>query len=233
MTEVIPAIMPDTLSDLKAGMEKVAGLAPLVQIDLMDGKFVSEKTWPYERTTPDRDFQKILKEEHGFPYWEELEFEADLMVANPEEVWRDWVKAGASRIILHIESTDNFRALLDEIKKGMVGPDSFFYSQIGVAINITTPNEELYPFVSEIDFVQFMGIERIGFQGQPFDDRVLTKISELKTRYPSAVVSVDGGVNLNSAPKLIAAGAERLVVGSAIMRADDPQTVISELQNLG
>ena len=71
-----------------------------------------------------------------------------------------------------------------------------------------------------INWVQCMGIEKIGFQAQPYDARVLENIKKIKEMYPSVLVSVDGGVNLHTAAQLVEAGADRLVVGSALFTSD-------------
>jgi hypothetical protein len=133
--------------------------------------------------SPDPDFDEIIKEEAAFPYWEELDFEADLMVANPIDVAQDWITAGAKRLIIHIES---FKTPADavmafqQLKKQLPIKDSFLYTEIGVALNPSTPNEAIEPLMEYVDFVQFMGIEKIGYQGQPFDERVIEKISSLR-----------------------------------------------------
>ena len=213
----------------------------------MDGVFVPEKSWPYGKV-PDPDFTAILKEEKGFPFWEDLDFEVDLMIANPKEHWQDWFAAGARRVIVHFESigtsvgdaasdmasgaVGGAVALLKVMKQSLPGSDSLLHTEVGLALNINTPNEKIYPLISELDFVQFMGIAKIGFQGQPFDERVLEKISDLRGKYPNVTISVDGGVGLENAPRLIAAGANRLVVGSAIFESNDVGETLAEFQNL-
>lgn len=223
MKEIIPAILPKNFAELEEKMSLVAGLVPMVQVDITDGHFVPSKTWPYTSGTVsngqyvDRDFADILAEQRDFPFVEELDFEVDLMVANPESVWHDWLHAGAKRIIIHAESVSgDILELLRAIQKEIPSRASLLHVEIGVAINPDTPNEILTPLMDEIDFVQFMGIARIGFQGEKFDERVLAKISDLRTQFPNATISVDGGVTSETAPKLIAAGANRLAVGSAI-----------------
>ncbi len=232
MIEIIPAILPKSFADLEQKMSLVAGLVPMVQIDITDGHFVPSKTWPHTSGAvggngqyADRDFAAILSERGDFPFVEELDFEVDLMVANPENVWRDWIHAGAKRIIIHAESVKGFGSaehavnileLLRAIQKEIPSRASLLHVEIGVAINPDTPNEILASLMDEIDFVQFMGIERIGFQGEKFDERVLSKISDLRTQFPNVTISVDGGVTSETAPKLVAAGANRLAVGSAI-----------------
>ncbi len=239
MIEIIPAIMPKSFDDLHEDMSLVTGFVPLVQIDVMDGVFVQNKSWPYMQKNGadqlDPDFDEIIKEEVPFPYWEELDFEADLMVANSETVAQDWITAGAKRLIIHFESFASADAALkvfQNLKKQLPVRDSFLYTEIGVAINPSTPNEVLEPLMDYIDFVQFMGIEKIGHQGQPFDERVLAKVSALRAARPNVTISVDGSVNFETAPRLIAAGANRLAIGSAIFESEDVAVTIEKFFNL-
>ncbi|MCK5059837.1 MAG: hypothetical protein KAR00_01660 [Candidatus Pacebacteria bacterium] len=231
MTEIIPAIIPKSFDELQQKMALAAGLVSLVQIDILDGKLTPKASWPYVENT-DVDFDNILKEKKGFPFWEQLNFEADLMVEEPEKIWHDWVTAGVKRIIIHCESRCVLEKLIDDIVARSVPKESPLYTELGVAINIETPLEKLELLVPKIDFVQFMGIAKIGFQGEPFDERVIEKIKEFKSKYPDIIVSVDGGVSLENAPALISAGAERLVVGSAIFGNLDISSVIEEFKNL-
>lgn len=232
MTEIIPAIIPKSYEDLKEKMSLVNGLVPLVQIDILDGKLTPEPSWPYLRQDVDPDFDLILKEELGFPFWDFLDFEVDLMVKDPENVWLDWITAGASRVIFHIESSKNISELVKEFRNKTVSKGSPLYVELGIAIDINTPNEKLYPLVESVDFVQFMGIEKIGFQGETFDERVVEKIKSFKNQYANITVSVDGGVNFDSAPMLIEAGADRLVSGSSIFQSNDIEEAIEKLKSL-
>lgn len=236
MVEIIPAIIPKSFQHLNEKMSLVSEIVPIVQIDVTDGVFVPERSWPYIKT-PDPDFASILKEENGFPFWETIDFEVDMMISNPESQWESWLTAGAKRIIIHAESVKtesakNLKNLFETIKKKLPSEDSLLYTEIGVALNIDTPNEEIYPLLSSVDFVQFMGIAKIGFQGQPFDDRVLAKISDLRGKYPNATISVDGGVNKENAVSLVKAGANRLVVGSAIFETEDIPETLMDFQSL-
>jgi len=230
MIEVLPAIIPKSFVDLKDTLAKVVPFVKLVQIDVTDGKFTGEASWPYKGIT-DPAFQSILREEEGFPFWEDIDFEADLMVLEPEKKVWDWIKAGAKSVIIHIETTNNIIELVREIKNkfpkdGIGGVD------VGVAINTTTPNDKIYSVLPKIDFVQFMGIERIGFQGQPFDERVLDKISDVRGKFPDITIAVDGAVNLNTAHRLVSAGANKLVSGSAILESQNIPDAIDFLKNI-
>ncbi len=235
MIEIIPAIMPTDTGDLEAKLAQVAGYAPVVQIDIMDGKFVKNVSWPY--TEHESYFQNILNEGAGMPYWDQFDFEMDLMILHPEKVVEDWIAAGARRIVVHQESLsgveldkllENFRKRFPKSEK----PDVFDV-EIGLAQNIETSTESLFPYLDRVDFVQFMGIAEIGVQGNPFDERVLDKITALRAHSPSAIISVDGAVSLETAPLLIEAGVSRLVVGSAIFKSADAHETIKEFKLLG
>jgi ribulose-phosphate 3-epimerase len=241
MTEIIPAILPTDLDDLREKMARISGLAPIVQIDVCDGKFVPSKTWPYVKGGMD-EFTKIIEEDEGFPFWDSLDLEIDLMVRNPEEVVRDWIKAGAKRLVFHLESAPRIIETIEELRAEYgTAKDEIFGLEIGIALDIRTPNEEVFEALdlidqdgdSIIDFVQFMGIENVGFQGQELDDRVLEKISDLRNLYPNIHISVDGGVNFDNASDLISAGATRLVSGSAILDSVDIAEAIHNLGNSG
>lgn len=233
MIEIIPAIMPTSTTDLQSKLAQVAGHMSVAQIDVMDGKFVKNVSWPY--TEDEEYFQSILNEDAGLPYWDQFDFEVDLMLVRPEEVINDWITAGVRRVVVHQESTDNLEKILTEFRERFPKneqPD-VFDCEIGIAQNIDTPVETLYPFLDRIDFVQFMGIGVIGEQGNSFDEKVLDKICALREHSPKTIISVDGGVSLDTAPELIAAGVNRLVVGSAIFNSEDIGATIKEFKHLG
>ncbi len=230
MIEIIPAILPKNYEDLKNKIALVRGAAPLAQIDICDGIFVSSKTWPFESNL-DKHFHKILNEEEGIPFWEDIDFELDLMVADAVENFDIYTKLGARRIIFHIEAVGN----LTEFKNFLEGMDVYMKEaiEIGIAINVKTSPERIFSLVNNVDFVQFMGIEKVGFQGQEFDQKVLENIKMLKEKFPDLVISVDGGINLENAVSLINAGVTRLIISSAIFNTDDIIGTIEEFKNLG
>ena len=241
MIEIIPAILPTSLDDLRDKMAQVSGFAPLVQIDVCDGKFVPSKSWPYIKGGMDQ-FQRINSEGEGFPFWDSLDIEVDLMVRKPEEVVNDWIKAGAKRVVLHLESAPNILETIEKLREEYGTAKGETYGlEIGVALDIRTPNEKVFEILdlideegnSIIDFVQFMGIDHVGFQGQEFNDVVLEKISDLRDLYPDIQISVDGGVNFDNAADLISAGATRLISGSAIFESEDIARAIHDLANAG
>jgi ribulose-phosphate 3-epimerase len=204
--EIIPAILPKDFHELEDKVSYISGNADTVQIDICDGQFVQNATWPYRKN--DDSFGMLLKEEIGLPAWENLNYEIDLMVNHPEEVIEDWIIAGANRIILHEESDGSIQGAIEAIDNRV---------EVGLAFNI---DSEIV-FREGVSSIQLMGIDRIGFQGQEYDPRVLEKIKEARMIYPDLPISVDGAVSLKNAEALINAGADRLVVGSAIFNTDN------------
>jgi ribulose-phosphate 3-epimerase len=233
MTEVIPAILVESFEELRERLAKVANLVNVVQIDICDGKFVSHASWPLSELRSDRStdaIDKILNEEEGLPFWDSIDFEFDLMVLNAHLQFELFTRLGAKRIIFHLEAEGE----IIKFKEFLEGLDMYLREsvQIGVAINTTTPITDLDPIISNIDFVQCMGIEHIGQQGEPFDERVLDQIKGLRSSYPELIISVDGSVNEFTAPQLVEAGANRLVVGSALISSLDVRETIRDLENL-
>jgi len=228
MTEVIPAVLAKDINDLRQKIANVVNVAHVVQIDICDGKFVSSTSWPMGYNDKE-SVALILNEEEGLPYWENLDFEFDLMVKDAIKQFDFFVKLGVKRIIFHLEAESEL-----ELKDFIDAMDSYVREnlEIGIAINTTTNIEKLSPFINSIDFIQCMGIEHIGFQGEPFDERVLKQIKDLRVKYPELKISVDGSVNENTAPALVKAGANRLVIGSALLQSFDIREKIKEFEKL-
>lgn len=234
MIEIIPAIMPDSYSDLVVKATRVRGVVPLAQIDIMDGIFVASKSWPYRTAgeANDSHFLAMSAQDDVLPFFDELDYELDLMIAEPEKHIDEWLPLGASRIIFHIESIKDHDLFFkhDFFVQGAREIGGKPVIEVGLAIDPQTPLEAIDPYIAKVDFVQCMGIAKIGYQGQPFDERVLTHINSLRVKYPNLPISVDGGVNFESAPLLRAAGANRLVSGSAIFGSEDIPGAIEKLK---
>ncbi len=191
-------------------MSAVRRLAPVVQVDVLDGSLANFRCWPYQSPSKrDAFFDAIIKEERGFPFWQDLEFEAHFMVRKPELIVGDWITAGASRIIAELEGISDFQKVLEAVA-GRV--------PFGVALALDTPIESLEPVAPDIAVIQCMGwnFSHLGAQGEPFDDATFERVRQLRQMYPKHIIEVDGGINLENAPKLLVAGADRLVVGSAL-----------------
>jgi ribulose-phosphate 3-epimerase len=233
MVEIIPAILPEDFSDLEEKISLVSAHVPILHVDVTNGTLTPKSNWPYGGDQT--DFLKIVNEVEGFPFWEEISFEAHLMVNNPAELIEDWILAGAERIIIHFESFEDdseVSRVLAILKNRFDKNSSHLGIEVGLGVNMETSMDKIYPHVLEADFIHLMSIKNIGVQGNPFNEQIFDRIRDLKEKYPETIVSVDGGVNLENAPHLIEAGANRLVVGSAIYSAPEPEEALFDLQEL-
>jgi len=215
--KIIPAIIPKNYDDLKKKIFLVKDFVSYIQIDITDGVFVPQKSWPYTDSVWSSDMFLEL------PCSDVCDFEFDLMIQNPEKNIDKWIVGGVKRIILHVESMDSIMKLIDKLK-GRV--------EIGLAFDMGTSFEPYEYLLDKIDFVQLMGIEKIGFQGEPFSEEVFDKIKDLKNKKFDVIISVDGGVNLENAKRLAKAGVSRVAVGSSIFKSENIGEMIRKFQKL-
>jgi ribulose-phosphate 3-epimerase len=225
--EIIPAVMPTSYADLQQKMGRIEGLVPWVHLDMMDGFFVPSTSWPYHAEDVVA-FTEQVQRKKVLPYTETMHYEIDLMVEHPEEEISKWYALGVRRFIVHFESLDSADALehilLEYSKEGV--------SEVGIAIGMETPISEIEPILKEVDFVHFMAIKKIGFQGEPFDPAVYDKIKSLRKVYKKGIISVDGGVSLENARELLNAGVDRLISGSVIFNSESIPDILHKFQSL-
>jgi ribulose-phosphate 3-epimerase len=210
MAEIIPAIIAKDFQDLKNKIKIVEPYVQTVQLDIMDGIFVSNETW----RAPDELVNLETK----------LFLEAHLMVTEPEKVFEQWAASPVQRIIVHWEALENFKSQILNFAQHTYERNKEF----GIALNPETPLEVLDHFINKVDLVLLMSVNP-GFAGQPFQESVIPRIVSLRQKYPDVKIGVDGGVNLSNAKKLALAGAEFLAVGSFIYAAGNPEQVIAQL----
>lgn len=218
---IIPAILPKDYQDLHDKLELINGSCRLVQVDICDGSYTSRTTWPYKKD--DDHFEAILREEEGMPFWEDFDFEIDLMVSEPEKYFEHWIVAGASMIIFHAKDFSNFDQFISKIP-GLV--------EVGIAIERDTNIESIDKIIDKVNFFQVMGVREVGAQGLPFDPNCLEQIKLIKNKYPNIRVQVDGGVNFDTLLDLKDAGVESFVVGSAIFGSDVPSLAVKDFKKL-
>ncbi|HEY4502659.1 MAG TPA: hypothetical protein VJH21_02400 [Candidatus Paceibacterota bacterium] len=223
MVEIIPAVIPKSYSNLVNTLGRIGHFVSVIQIDVTDGLFVSDKSWPYIEEN-DSMFLALVRKESELPFFGTMSYEVDLMVEEPEHEIGAWVSMGISRIIVHIESTKNVSSIIRYLAESDVE-----HVSLGLAVNTSTNVAELEPFIDAIDFVQCMGIDRIGKQGEQADPRVLEQLKKLRALHPSLILSVDGGVRFENARALVDAGANRLVSGSLILESEKPEETIKTL----
>lgn len=217
MGVIVPAILPTSKHDLEDKLGRLIGMTDSVQIDIVDGKFVSPATWPYT------EGESGMPEGDTIPHLADFRIEIDFMGTDPDAHAGSWIDAGASRIVIHAESTRFLARTMEELEHRF-GHDQGFVPEMlsfGLALNPSSDMALIEPYLHFVEYVQFMGIRAIGRQGEPFDSSVVDHVRTLKRKYPELKVQVDGGVNRASAPALLDAGVDRLIVGSALWRADD------------
>ena len=204
MTEIIPAILARDEEEFRRKLEKLKPLGLALHIDIMDGEFVPEKSWAPADAVPE-----MLD---GIP------FDAHLMVANPEHAAPMWIAAGARTVIFHAEATPR-EALICRATAERC-------SDLSLAVNPDTPVSRLTESLHALSQATVMGVTP-GRSGQEFQDIALEKIRALKAIKPSLRIIVDGGVKPENARAVADAGADAIVVGSAITDQDDAAAALA------
>ncbi len=142
----------------------------------------------------------VLEEEVWDSEVVKQDFEVHLMVKNPEAIMDRWIERGAKRLSVH--TAGNSLAQFRE------------KAEVGLAVELDKPLEEVLPFLDFVDFVHLMSIDEIGAQGHELDERIFERVKMVQEQYPALPISVDGGVSLRNYEKLLELGADRLIVGS-------------------
>jgi len=232
MIEVIASVLPfQTFEELKNKIGSLRGIVSTIQIDFCDGIFVPSKTWPFiSDGFQDYDFQKIINEEQGMPFWDEFDFEFDMMVMNAVENFDIYTKLGPRRMIFHLEAVGD----LEDFRNFLEGIDLYIRDsiEIGIAFKPSMPLEKVFSLVSSVDFVQCMGNDKVGFGGVSLDEKVYNRIELLREKYPDLPIEIDIGVNEQTAPLLVKAGATKLITGSALFNSIDKIGLVEKLKNL-
>ncbi len=177
--------------------------ADRVQVDVMDGRFVPNITFGPQAIRALRPLTRLALEAH-------------LMVERPEEFIERFARAGADTIIVHQEATPHLHRAIQQIHS--------FEKKAGVALNPSTPVELLAEVLPSLQLVLVMTVNP-GFGGQEFIPETLVKIRQVRKAISDlrldCEVEVDGGINVETAPRVVEAGANVLVAGSAVFGSKD------------
>lgn len=228
MIKIIPAILPNFYGDIERGVQKIQGSASTVQIDFVDGFYAPNRTWFFNHKSEDV-LPKLLREDMGLPDWETMNYDFDLIIKEPLKQIETFLALGPSRIIFHlgsvsVEELKNYFENVPEVVSSLV--------KFAIALRTTDDPKDIAPLIPFINMIQVMGIKEIGVQGKPFDDAVYDYVAAVHALYPAVPIAVDGGINFENAPKLVQAGATRLVVGSTIFKSTLPSSTIEELKRI-
>jgi ribulose-phosphate 3-epimerase len=231
MELVVPALLPVSRKAFEEGLHILNGIPRVsrIQIDVVDGRFASPASWPYNAPG---DLDRYREEVGVLPSLDHVQYELDLMCIDALTAIESWSSLGASHFVLHAESVSHLPRTLMSARKLYGGGLGKGLVTFGVALNIASDLTLLEPCIELMEYVQFMGIAKIGRQGQPFDRRVFEKVRVFHTRHPHIPMQVDGGISLENAKDLVAFGISHLVVGSAILGSSDPATAVASFEAL-
>ena len=209
MIKIAPSILSANFANLVSDVRIIeeAG-ADMIHIDVMDGHFVPNITIGAPVV---KSLRKVT----------DVTFDVHLMIENPEQYVKDFVKAGANIITVHAEASKHIHRLLQMIRNEGI--------KAGLALNPATPINVIEHVLDDLDMILIMSVNP-GFGGQKFIPSIYNKISSLKEYLQSMDITipiqVDGGIGLDNIKQVCECGAEIIVSGSAIFNSDNVKDTI-------
>ena len=210
--KISPSILSADFAALGEAVARVeVGGADQLHVDVMDGRFVPNIT------IGPPVIESIRKRTR-------LPLDVHLMIVEPERYIETFVRAGADLITVHVEACTHLNRILHQIREAG--------AKAGVALNPSTPPEAIEWVLDDLDLILVMSVNP-GFGGQSFIPSSIAKVRQVKTLVGKRPIdiSVDGGVNRDTAGPLAQAGATILVAGTAVFGAQDPAQAVKDLRS--
>ena len=182
--------------------------ADWIHCDLMDGNFVPNLTFGMPVV---KSIRRCVV----------LPLDVHLMIDRPERYVEQFAEAGANLITIHVEACDDVASCLKLIRS--------CGKKAGISLKPNTPVETLEEYRGLFDIILIMSVEP-GFGGQAFIESSVDKIKRAKELFPDVLIEVDGGINKHTARKVIEAGVDVIVAGSAILNVADRRSAIAEIR---
>jgi ribulose-phosphate 3-epimerase len=212
--QIAPSILSADFARLGEAVASVErGGADLIHVDVMDGHFVPNITIGVPVV-------RALKRAARAP------LDVHLMITDPDRYLEAFADAGASLLSVHVEVLPHLHRTIHAIRALGV--------KAGVVLNPSTPVVAIEQIAADVDFVLVMSVNP-GFGGQTFIPRSESKVREVRALLDragnqAAPIEIDGGIDLTTAPRVVAAGARMLVAGSAIFQTGDPERATRDLK---